>query len=136
MELRTPRILVVDDLVDWRHTLGGLLRDEGYSVEVAASADEAKALLEAGPFDLAVVDVRLHEPDEQNVEGLTLARHIRDHWPSVRVVAITGHDTAGTLEKAMVPDRQGRRLVQEFVLKSDTAELARIVKRLVGEPRS
>jgi DNA-binding NtrC family response regulator len=35
-------ILLVDDDIPWREELGGLLRDQGYRVETAASKEEAQ----------------------------------------------------------------------------------------------
>jgi CheY-like chemotaxis protein len=54
--------------------MSGLLRDEHFTVKVAGSAEEALAQLEAEPFDLAVLDMRLDERDESNTAGLELAR--------------------------------------------------------------
>ncbi|MBI1881080.1 MAG: response regulator, partial [Chloroflexi bacterium] len=53
------RILVVDDLPDWRKTLSGILLDEGYEVQTASSREESLRLLTAGRFHLAILDVRL-----------------------------------------------------------------------------
>jgi two-component system, NtrC family, nitrogen regulation response regulator NtrX len=123
---------VVDDLPDWRKTLKGLLCEEGYDVQVADSRASALALLESGHIDLAVVDVRLDESDEENTEGLELATEIVSRWPAVRVVIITGYSTAETVRQAMQPDMYGRILVADYVEKSETEKLAQVVERVLA----
>ncbi len=63
------RILVVDDEAVVRDLLAQLLRDQGYDVEVAGSAEDA--LSAEGSFDLLLCDVVM--PD---VDGTELARSI------------------------------------------------------------
>ena len=122
------RILVVDDLPDWRATLSGLLKDEGYSVQVAASSSQALELLETDPFDLAVLDIRLDETDEGNTEGLDLATEIKKHWPEVRIIIITGYGTPEILKRAIEPDAQGQKLAMNYIPKTETEDLVRIVR--------
>ena len=44
MALKPYKILVVDDLADWRSTLRGLLNDAGYQVEIAGSFSDCCSL--------------------------------------------------------------------------------------------
>ncbi|MFN2220143.1 MAG: response regulator transcription factor [Anaerolineae bacterium] len=69
------RVLLVDNSADYRHSLLGLLGLEDYAVEEAGSVTEAKEkLLERG-FDLALVDLRLtDDEDEYDFSGLEVAR--------------------------------------------------------------
>ena len=128
------RLLVVDDLSDWRKTLGGLLREAGYEVNVAASLTEARASLKSAPFDLAIVDVRMDETDENNTEGLDLAAEIKRRWPAVKIVIITGYDTSDTVKRAMEPqDARQQRLVADFVTKTETDKLVQVVQRVLGQ---
>ena len=46
MTEKTHRILVVDDIDDWRKTLSGLLREEGYKVDAVDSFEKAVKLLQ------------------------------------------------------------------------------------------
>lgn len=117
MALPPYRILVVDDLKDWRTTLRGLLEDEGYKVEVAESQKKALLALEAQEFDLAVIDIRLVEKEEGNTAGLDLAERIKQRWSDVKVVIITGYDTPDTVKRALVPNDQGVRIAEEYALK-------------------
>lgn len=125
------RILVVDDLADWRTTLGGLLEDDGYDVQVAESSAEALELLRTSHFDLAVLDVRLDESDEDNTEGLDLAAEIKQHWPAVKVVIITGYGTPERMRRALEPDVRGQPLATDYIPKTQTEELVQVVRRIL-----
>src|SRR5512143_664199 len=97
----SPKILVVDDIGDWRATMSGLLRDEHFNVKAAGSAEEALAQLEAEPFDLAVLDMRLDERDESNMAGLELARQVRQRWPRTKAILITGYVTVAAAQTVL-----------------------------------
>ncbi|MBE7552398.1 MAG: response regulator [Anaerolineales bacterium] len=98
------RILVVDDLPDWRNTLVGLLSDEGYEVRPASSSAEALQALEAGRFHLALLDVRLDETDEDNREGLQLMRQLKTLDPTIAIIILTAYTDVKILEEALRPD--------------------------------
>ncbi len=50
-------VLVVDDEVDIRELVAGILEDEGYAVRVAADSDQALAALRARKPALLVLDI-------------------------------------------------------------------------------
>ena len=127
------RILVVDDLPDWRATLGGLLEDAGYDVQVADSSTNALELLRTDHFDVAVLDIRLDETDEGNTEGLDLAAEIKRHWPATKVVMITGYGTSYTIRRALAPDVRGQRLAADYIPKTETEELVQVVREVLAQ---
>ena len=53
------KILVVDDEIHIRHSLGAYLEDHGYRVASVESAEEAIDLIGRESFDLMLVDLRL-----------------------------------------------------------------------------
>ena len=132
MTLEPCKILVVDDLADWRSTLRGLLNDAGYQVETAESFSSAIVWLESQRFDLALVDVRLDETDEDNAAGLDLAEEIKQRWPLTEIIIITGYGTPERLQRAMAPDAQGHRLADEYVPKTQTEDLVQAVQRVLA----
>ncbi|GAB4537852.1 MAG: hypothetical protein Kow0063_25160 [Anaerolineae bacterium] len=123
------RILVVDDLPDWRATLSGILLDEGYEVRVAGSRQEALRLLESERFHLAVLDVRLDEADESNREGLELMRQIKAHDPTTAVIILTGYADVDMVQAALRPQADGLPLAYSFVEKPNSQELLEFVQR-------
>ncbi|QDH32927.1 response regulator [Porphyrobacter sp. YT40] len=72
MTTARPHLLLVDDEESIRKPLATVLANAGYRVTAAANAAEARAHLQAGAFDLAILDIMM--PGE---DGLSLARFIR-----------------------------------------------------------
>ena len=70
MENELHQILEVDDLSNWRLSLGGILVDHGYRVECASSASDAIKVLYPNKFNLVLIDVLLDETDENDLAGL------------------------------------------------------------------
>jgi len=114
------KVLIVDDLPDWRVTLSGLLIDQGYDVQVASSLDDAMNLLESESFHVAILDVRLDESDEDNRDGLVLMRRIKERWPSVEVIILTGYADVSMAQEALNPTHHGERLAHSFLEKTQT----------------
>jgi signal transduction histidine kinase/ActR/RegA family two-component response regulator len=84
-EARCLRVLVVDDEDLVRATLRDICADEGHHVLEARSGREALELLAARPIDVVYTDLGM-----PGMTGWQLADQIRDRWPYVRVVLITG----------------------------------------------
>src|SRR5438093_9378052 len=80
----SSQILVVDDARAILAALQRLLEREGYQVRSATSAEEAIALLEAQPVELALLDIALPGQD-----GLSFCRQIRGEW-RFPVIMLTG----------------------------------------------
>jgi CheY-like chemotaxis protein len=84
---RRARILVVDDDRDVRQTTGEMLTERGYSVELAADADEALAILRRyGGFHAMLVDYVM-----PGINGASLVKMVRSLRPGLRSLMMTGH---------------------------------------------
>jgi DNA-binding response OmpR family regulator len=118
------RILVVDDEAAERITLGEVLRLEGYHVTLAASGEQALAIVRQEPmFDLAILDLRL-----PGMDGLQVLDGIRRISSETIVILITGY---GTLETAVQALRKG---AYDFLLKpSPVEEVLVAVRRALSE---
>jgi two-component system, NtrC family, nitrogen regulation response regulator NtrX len=90
-------VLVVDDEADIRESLEEILREEGYGVGSAATAAEAKVLLEDAPYDVVLLDIWLPDRD-----GLDVLQEIHQAPLDTRpeVIIISGHGTIETAVKA------------------------------------
>jgi two-component system cell cycle sensor histidine kinase/response regulator CckA len=81
------KVLVVEDEENVRRVLERALRGGQFSVFVAGGADEAGRIAdEHGPFDILVTDIVM--PD---VDGHELARRLRERWPTLRVLFVSGY---------------------------------------------
>ena len=97
----TSGILIVDDLLNWRRTLSQVLAGRGYYVEAVTNSEEAKQALASGRFKLIVIDVRLVDSDDSNVEGLELLEEIDAEGLDIKAIVMTGFETAHTEKRAL-----------------------------------
>lgn len=84
--LSPPRLLVVDDDIDLRGVLQDYLSEEGYVVDVAATQDEALALIDTRLYHLIITDLLAHSA----TAPLSSALAILDQARPTPVVALTG----------------------------------------------
>ena len=90
--MSAARILVVDDEADIRGLVKEILSDEGYDVDVAANAAEARQARARQEPDLVLLDIWM--PD---VDGITLLREwSTSAFDVCPVVMMSGHGTVET----------------------------------------
>jgi two-component system, OmpR family, KDP operon response regulator KdpE len=70
------RVLVCDDELQILRALRVILRDGGFEVTTAATAQEALDRAAVGPVDAAIVDLVLPDGD-----GIEVCRSIRENTP-------------------------------------------------------
>jgi len=100
-------IMVVDDEAVTRVSLTEVLRLEGYQVATAASGEEALSLLDKqGPFDLAVLDLKM-----PGMDGLEVTEAMRQRSPGTLIILLTAF---GTMETAIEAVRKG---AHDYLLK-------------------
>jgi two-component system response regulator PilR (NtrC family) len=85
-----PRILLVDDIPEYLEILELYLPDESETVRTTSSA-AARAAVESGTFELALIDVRLDEHDSANQEGIELLRWLEGARPNLPVIMISAY---------------------------------------------
>ncbi|MFI5366700.1 MAG: sigma-54-dependent transcriptional regulator [Candidatus Binatia bacterium] len=91
-----PTILVVDDEKNIRTHLATYLRGLGHTVETAADAPAALALLDRLEPEIVVSDVRM-----AGMDGLALLREIHRRRPEAVVVLMTAYGTVPEAVEAM-----------------------------------
>nr|WP_321457016.1 sigma-54 dependent transcriptional regulator [uncultured Cohaesibacter sp.] len=94
-------ILVVDDEVDIRELVAGLLEDEGFDTRIASHSDEALELIEQRRPSLIFLDIWLQG---SRLDGLALLAVIKQKHPELPVVMISGH---GGVETAVAAIKRG-----------------------------
>ena len=84
-------ILCVEDNPEVANVVAGLLEHLGHRVRMANSASAALEILEQSePPDLVFSDIVM----AGDMDGLALARHIRQQWPALPVLLATGYSKA------------------------------------------
>jgi len=82
-----PVILIVEDEFLLRMDSSKLIEDAGFEVIQAGNADEAIEILKARP-GIHVVFTDIQMPG--SMDGLKLARFVRNRWPPIKIVATSG----------------------------------------------
>lgn len=90
------KILVVDDELALRDSLNEWLSEENYTVDMAASGQEALEKLAAEPFHLMLTDIKM-----PGIDGVELLRQAHKAHPDLTVVMMTAYATVDTAVNAM-----------------------------------
>lgn len=116
------RILVVDDDADTLRLITLLLRNAGYHVSGAQSAEQALALLGTSLPHLIITDMRMG-----GMDGMQLFSLVQREHPALPVIIVTSH---GTIADAVAATRDG---VAGYLAKPiDANDLQREVKRALS----
>ncbi|MDT5060924.1 MAG: two-component system, NtrC family, response regulator AtoC [Acidobacteriota bacterium] len=86
------KALVVDDNDVIRSNVAEVLRDDGWEVSEAVSAEQAFEMLHQGGWALVFCDVRLS--DKNNEEGYAVLHRFTQEQPEAQIVLMTGHGSA------------------------------------------
>lgn len=120
-------ILVIDDEVDIRDLVSGILEDDGHQVRAARDSDEALDALRRRSPSLVVLDIWLQG---SRIDGLELLAMLKEIDAGLPVIVISGH---GTIETAVAAIRKG---AYDFVEKPFTADrLLLVVQRALEAAR-
>lgn len=90
------RILVVDDDPAFRQELEDLLIGEGFETVAVPGGPEALDVLARRPFDVMLTDLRM-----PGMNGIDLLRTVRERYPEVYPVMLTGYSTAESAVQAL-----------------------------------
>ncbi len=121
-----PRILIVEDERAIQIALTGLLRRDGYEVDVAGTGEEAVAKFEDASFDLVLTDLALG----RGLSGMDVLHRAKKVRPECVVVMITAHGS----EKNAVEAMKGG--AEDYVPKPfDNDEIRLVVRRALDRTR-
>jgi DNA-binding NarL/FixJ family response regulator len=129
IDARATRVVVADDDVLLREGLASLLESSGFEiVGQAGDGRELVALVREHIPDLVLVDIRM--PPTHTTEGLEAARVIREDFPDIGVVVLSGFvDVEHAVELLASGHRSGYLLKSRVTNVGDFIEtLERIVR--------
>ena len=122
------RVLLIDDDLAFRRALAKHLERAGYDVLQASDGDSGIRECQRQAVDVVVVDIFMpRQGGLQTIEGL------RREWPAVKIVAMSGVTSAGSLdvEKHAIALGADRFVGKPF----EAATLVALVGTLLGEGR-
>ncbi len=91
-----PQVLLMEDESSVAEGLKIILAEEGYSVDLAMTGQNALDTLHQKDFDLLVADLRL--PD---MNGMEVIKHVKDKRPQTPVIVITGYSNVSSATESM-----------------------------------
>lgn len=94
--MKPANILVIDDEKAIREGCRLILSDQGYTVDVCETGRMALDMLLTGPYDLALLDMKL--PD---IQGLEIIETLKQERPDICVVVMTGYSSVENAVAAM-----------------------------------
>jgi DNA-binding NtrC family response regulator len=124
-DMKTSRILVVDDDESLRRVLQVQLEQDGYSVVTAESAQQAFSLLQMRGYDLVITDLRM-----RGLSGMEVLKQVKSQYSETIVIVLTAF---GTVETAVEAMKEG---AYDFVTKPvHPEELSIVVARALDHLR-
>lgn len=96
MTVKDVRILVLDDEKVFRDEIKEFLENEGFSVFLADRPSKGFEVLKATEIDILILDLKLPEMD-----GLTVLKNVKEQYPTIEVIMITGHGDMDAVIQAM-----------------------------------
>ena len=120
------KLLIVDDELSVRDSLGKWFHEEGYEVGTAENANEALTRMAEGRWDAALVDIKMRGTD-----GIELQRRMHEIDPELMVIMMTGY---ASVETAVTALKNG---AYDYVTKPlDPDEIAHLVKKALAHKRT
>ncbi|MFB3812829.1 MAG: sigma-54-dependent transcriptional regulator [Terriglobales bacterium] len=117
------KLLIVDDELSVRDSLGKWFREEGYDIGTAEGASDALTRMAEQKWDVALVDIKMRGTD-----GIELQRKMREIDPQLITIIMTGYASVDTAVQAM---KNG---AYDYLTKPlDPDEVAHKVKKALAE---
>ncbi len=121
------RVLIVDDEPGLNLCLAEFLEDLDYAAVTAGTAGEAfQRMLDSGPFDVALVDLRL--PD---INGETLILKAHDEWPELHFIMQTGSTDYRLPDALLQTGMKPEQLLYKPIFDLDTVH--ELIQRIMTE---
>jgi len=120
------RILVVDDELVVRDSLGKWFTSEGYTAKPVGSAREALETIQQAEFDIALIDIKM-----PGMDGMELQARLHEADPDMTVVIMTGYASVETAVQAL------KRGAYDYITKPvDPDELSHLVANALEHKRA
>jgi DNA-binding NtrC family response regulator len=90
------KILIVDDEMSVRQSLGEWFLEDGFEVETAEDGNLALQKMEHGPYDIVLVDLKM-----PGMDGIALQKRIREIDSRATVIILTAYASVDTAVEAL-----------------------------------
>ncbi|HDR68323.1 MAG TPA: response regulator [Bacteroidaceae bacterium] len=93
------KLLIIDDQKDYLDSLSVSLKKK-YDILVAKDYQSAMTRLRGG-VDLALIDIKLDEADDNNIDGLKILEWIKMNEPGISAFMMSAYDKFSYAEQAL-----------------------------------
>jgi DNA-binding response OmpR family regulator len=92
----------MDDEERWRKLLASTLEDGGFLVDVAETVQGALLCLDESFYHVLILDIRMYDPDTNNVEGMELLRTLDERGMSsgTKIIMLSAYGTTKQMRAA------------------------------------
>jgi two-component system nitrogen regulation response regulator NtrX len=97
--IKKYKVLMVDDQRWWYDALAPILEELDCSVDFANTAHSAIAAIKIQAYDLIILDLRLTENKEYDVQGLDVLESLAGFEKAPPTIVLSGHITAALKQK-------------------------------------
>src|ERR1044071_9713598 len=120
------RILIVDDELVVRDSLGKWFTSEGYIATPVNGGREALELIQRAEFDIALIDIKM-----PGMDGMELQARLHEADPELTVIIMTGYASVDTAVQAL------KRGAYDYITKPvDPDELSHLVSNALEHKRA
>jgi DNA-binding NtrC family response regulator len=120
------RILIVDDELVVRDSLGKWFTSEGYTARPVPGAREALEVVQQSEHDIALIDIKM-----PGMDGMELQARLHEADPDLTVVIMTGYASVDTAVQAL------KRGAYDYITKPiDPDELSHLVAKALEHKRT
>jgi DNA-binding NtrC family response regulator len=120
------KILIVDDELVVRDSLGKWFTSEGYQAKPVGSGREALEVIQQAEFDIALLDIKM-----PGMDGMELQARLKDADPDLTVIIMTGYGSVETAVQAL------KRGAYDYITKPvDPDEMSHLVSNALEHKRA
>jgi len=121
VHMSSSKILIVDDELIMRESLGGWLERDGHHVEKVGSGEEALESIKHTRFDIILLDIKM-----EGISGMDVLKKVKESDPETEIIMITAY---GSISSAIEAMKAG---AYDYLLKPfDPNELGLLIDKVI-----
>jgi DNA-binding NtrC family response regulator len=90
------RILIVDDELSVRSSLGEWFQEDGFQVQTAEDGEAALRAMDRGPYDIVLLDLKM-----PGMDGIAVQKRVREIDPEATIIILTAYASVQTAVEAL-----------------------------------
>ncbi|MBI4685699.1 MAG: response regulator [Nitrospirae bacterium] len=121
--MRTTKVLIVDDEVEFASTLSERLSLRKYDAKAVYCAEDAFAIARSNPPDVVLLDLKI-----PGMEGTEIGKIIKQFNPAIQIILLTGES-----ENKIISENLGKDISDYIVKPVEIGELTKKIDNAMKE---